>query len=486
MPLQISRTATETAALLRSKSISAVEVAQEALAQAKKTEPLVQGFLTLDEETVLQSAHEAQALLDSGNGGVLTGVPLAIKDNISTRGTLTTCASKILQDYVPPFDAGVIDFAKQTGMTLFGKTNLDEFAMGSSCESSAFHPSFNPWDTTRSPGGSSGGSAAVVAAGVVPLSLGSDTGGSVRMPAGLTGTVGFKPTYGRVSRYGLVAFASSLDQIGPFATNVEDCAMLSHVISGHDDRDSTSLRDAKIQLHGLKDGSLKGLKIAVPKETLGSEIQPGVADAVQSAIDTLIREGAEVTEVSVPTIPLGVATYYVIAPCEASSNLGRFDGVRYGPRMEGEGHVGAVASTRGQLFGHEVKARIMIGTYALSAGYYDAYYTQALKVRAQMAAEFENLYQSYDVVLSPTCPIVSFKIGELSADPMALKVLDYCTVPANMGGFPAISLPCGLSEGLPVGVHLMGPVMGDERLLQIAYSVEQALPAGFLQAPVLS
>jgi aspartyl-tRNA(Asn)/glutamyl-tRNA(Gln) amidotransferase subunit A len=486
MPLQTSRTAAQTAELLRSKSISAVEVAQEALAQAKKVEPQVRAFLTLDEDTVLDSAREAQARLDAGEGGLLTGVPIAIKDNISTKGTRTTCASKILETYVPPYDAGVIQFAKSSGMTLFGKTNLDEFAMGSSCESSAFHPSFNPWDTTRSPGGSSGGSAAVVAAGVVPLSLGSDTGGSVRMPASLTGTVGFKPTYGRVSRYGLVAFASSLDQIGPFATNVEDCAMISHVISGHDGRDSTSLVDAKIKLDGLKDGSLKGLKIAMPRETLGAEIQAGVSQSVDATIEALRREGAIVTEVSVPTIPLGVATYYVIAPCEASSNLARFDGVRYGTRLEGEGHIGAVASTRGKLFGHEVKARIMIGTYALSAGYYDAYYTQALKVRAQMAAEFEALFQDFDVVMSPTCPIVSFPVGELSADPMALKLLDYCTVPANMGGFPAISLPCGLSGGLPVGIHLMGPVMGDERLLQIAYAVEQALPAGFLEAPVLS
>jgi aspartyl-tRNA(Asn)/glutamyl-tRNA(Gln) amidotransferase subunit A len=262
--------------------------------------------------------------------------------------------------------------------------------------------------------------------------------------------------------------------------------MISHVISGHDGRDSTSLVDAKIKLDGLKDGSLKGLKIAMPRETLGAEIQAGVSQSVDATIEALRREGAIVTEVSVPTIPLGVATYYVIAPCEASSNLARFDGVRYGTRLEGEGHIGAVASTRGKLFGHEVKARIMIGTYALSAGYYDAYYTQALKVRAQMAAEFEALFQDFDVVMSPTCPIVSFPVGELSADPMALKLLDYCTVPANMGGFPAISLPCGLSGGLPVGIHLMGPVMGDERLLQIAYAVEQALPAGFLEAPVLS
>ncbi|MEZ5162898.1 MAG: amidase family protein [Fimbriimonadaceae bacterium] len=363
---------------------------------------------------------------------------------------------------------------KAAGMIIIGKTNLDEFAMGTSCENSAFFPSRNPWDPDRVPGGSSGGPAAAVAAEYVPLSLGSDTGGSIRQPASLCGIVGFKPTYGRISRYGLVAFGSSLDQIGPFARSVEDAAAISNIISGHDANDATSQPDSQIKLNGLKDGSLKGLKIAIPKQLFGEEIEEGVRHVIAQNIKTLELEGATVTEIDRPSINYGVTTYYIIAPAEASSNLGRYDGVRYGPRIDADGHIEAFSATRGSLFGKEVKLRIMVGTYALSAGYYDAYYHRAQQVRGLMAQEFERAYEEYDVIMSPSAPGVAFPVGGIQ-DQMALKLLDLCTIPANMGGFPSISLPSGLSEGLPVGLLLNGPVNGDERLLQISYAVEQAL-----------
>ncbi|MBI3722225.1 MAG: Asp-tRNA(Asn)/Glu-tRNA(Gln) amidotransferase subunit GatA, partial [Fimbriimonas ginsengisoli] len=366
-----------------------------------------------------------------------------------------------------------------------GKTNLDEFAMGTSTENSAFQVTRNPWDPTRSPGGSSGGSAAAVCAEMAPLGLGSDTGGSIRQPAALCGVVGFKPTYGRCSRYGLVAFASSLDQIGPLARTVEDAALLAEVVTGHDPRDSTSLPDSTIRSDGLKKSSLKGVRFALPKELFSDSNEPGVLEQVQAAIETLRREGAAFGEVSMPSIVYGVTTYYIIAPAEASSNLARFDGVRYGPRAEeGAEHVGVVERTRAEGFGHEVKARIMIGTYALSAGYYDAYYLRAQQVRSRMRREMDAVFQGCDAILSPTSPVVAFKIGELSKDPLALKLLDYCTIPANLGGNPGVSLNCGFSGGLPVGLQLVGPAMADERLLQIAYSVEQALPEAHRRPPV--
>ena len=471
-------TASELSARLQKREISARDVAIATLDRVERVDGQIGAFLTVDREWTLKSADAAQALLDRGEGTALTGIPIAIKDNISTEGVKTTCASKILAEYVPPYDASVILNLKTAGAILSGKTNLDEFAMGTSTEFSAFQLSHNPWDTTRSPGGSSGGSAAAVAAELSPISLGSDTGGSIRQPAALCGLVGFKPTYGRVSRYGLVAFASSLDQIGPFARTVEDVAMAAEVISGHCTQDSTSVPDAKISRADLKTGSLKGKKIALPKELFSDAINAGVRAKVDEAIETLKREGVEFAEVSVPSVSLGVTTYYIIAPAEASSNLGRYDGIRYGTRIEGVGHIGNVAKTRGELFGHEVKSRIIAGTYVLSAGYYDAFYLRAQKIRGLMAAEFESVFHEYDAVLSATSPVTAFKLGELLDDPLALKVLDLCTIPANMGGFPGISLNCGFSEGLPVGMQLMGPVMGDERLLQLAYLVESALGIG--------
>lgn len=417
-------------------------------------------------------------LLERGEGGALCGVPIALKDNLSTAGMRTTCASKILENYVPVYDATVVSRLAHEGVVSLGKTNLDEFAMGTSTENSAFQLTRNPWDEERSPGGSSGGSAASVAAEMAPLALGSDTGGSIRQPAALCGVVGFKPTYGRVSRYGLVAFASSLDQIGPFARCVEDVALLANAISGRDPLDSTSRPGPPIGVSDLKAGSLRGLKIGIPVDMYSAD--QGVSDQVSSVMEevrgALSREGADFVEVATPSVRFGVTTYYIIAPAEASSNLARYDGIRYGPRAEGEGHIQVVERTRGRFFGHEVKARIMIGTYALSSGYYDAYYLKAQAVRKLMTAEFEQAMRGVDCLLSPTSPVTAFKIGELSGDPMALKVLDYCTIPANLGGFPAISLNAGFADGLPVGLQLMMPNMQDERLLQIAYAVEQALP----------
>jgi len=473
--------AAELAAMLREKKVSAVEVAEAYLKRIEEQDPKYGCFLTVDPEFTLESARAADAKIAEGEVGPLTGVPVALKDNMSTKGLRTTCASKILSDYIPPYDASIVLRLKAEGSVILGKTNLDEFAMGTSTEFSAYQLTRNPWDTQRSPGGSSGGSAAAVGAELAPVSLGSDTGGSIRQPAALCGVVGFKPTYGRVSRYGLIAFGSSLDQIGPLARSVEDAALLSQVISGHDSFDSTSLNMAPIQIGHIRDGSLKGLKVALPKELFSDTNDPGVLAAVHAAIDKLKLEGVQFSEITLPSIAYGVTTYYIIAPAEASSNLARFDGVRYGPRSEGAGHIGMMERTRAEGFGHEVKVRIMIGTYALSAGYYDAYYLKAQQVRALMRNEFDKAFQDYDFILSPTSPSPAFKLGELKQDPMALKLLDYCTIPANLGGNPAISLNCGFCQKdgvkLPVGLQLMAANLEDERLLQTAFCVEKTLSA---------
>lgn len=478
-------TAAELAQRIASREVGCVEVAQAFLDRIDSLDSKLGCFLTVDREGALAQALGTQASVDRGVAGPLAGVPIALKDNLSTDGIETTCASKILKGYIPPFDATVVSKVKQAGMTILGKSNLDEFAMGTSTENSAFQLTRNPWDLQRSPGGSSGGSAAAVAAELAPLALGSDTGGSVRQPAALCGVVGFKPTYGRCSRYGLIAFGSSLDQVGPFGKTVEDVALISEAISGHDPMDGTSLPIGPIRSTDLKSRTLKGLKVALPKELFGHGIQSGVAEQIQSAIELLKKEGVEFTEMSIPSVSYGVTTYYIIAPAEASSNLARFDGVRFGPRSEGKGHIGVVERTRAEGFGHEVKTRIMIGTYALSAGYYDAYYVRAQQVRSMMQQEFNKAFQEYDVVLSATSPIPAFKLGELHDDPMALKMLDFCTIPANMGGMPGISINCGFTEGLPVGLQLVGAPLDDEKLLQIAYSIEQALPTA-TQRPSIS
>jgi aspartyl-tRNA(Asn)/glutamyl-tRNA(Gln) amidotransferase subunit A len=462
---------------LDAREFSAVEVAQAYLDRIAAEDGRYGCFLTVCGERALADARAAQERLDLGEAASLTGIPVAVKDIVSTSGVRTTCGSRILENYVPPFESSATQRLRDAGAVLLGKTNLDEFAMGASTETSAFQTTRNPWDPDRSPGGSSGGSAAAVSAELAPVALGTDTGGSIRQPASLCGVVGFKPTYGRVSRYGLVAFASSLDQIGPMARTVEDAALLAEAVSGHDPRDSTSLRMPPISSSGLKSGNLKGARLALPKELWGSSNDPGVLEQCEAALDLLKSGGAEVGEVSLPSIAYGVTTYYIIAPAEASSNLARFDGIRFGPSESGKGHIEAVEATRGKLFGHEVKCRIMIGTYALSAGYYDAYYVKAQQVRAVMRHEFERTFQEYDFIVSPTSPVPAFKIGELSADPLALKLLDYCTIPANMGGFPAISINCGFTRGLPVGFQLVGPVLADEKVLQAAYCAERAFGA---------
>lgn len=471
---------------MRRREIGAREVLAHYLDRIERLDPEIGAFLAVDRDRAMAAAEAAQSLIDRGEGGPLAGVPVAVKDNISTAGLRTTCASRILENYVPPFDATVVERLRAGGCVVLGKTNLDEFAMGTSTENSAFQKTRNPWDMACSPGGSSGGSAAAVAGGLAPLALGSDTGGSIRQPAALCGVVGFKPTYGRASRYGLVAFGSSLDQIGPFARSVRDAALLAEAITGHDPRDSTSLDAPPVRADALEGRSLRGARIALPRELFGEAIQPGVRRVVDDAIARLAQEGAVLEEVSTPAVAVGVTTYYIIAPAEASSNLARFDGVRYGPRREGGGHVDVVAKTRGELFGHEVKARIMIGTYALSAGYYDAYYVRAQQVRAEMAREFDAVFANFDAVMSPTSPTVAFGLGELSGDPLALKMLDLCTIPANMGGYPAISINGGFAEGLPVGIQLMGPAMGDEALLALALAVERALPEAQSASPLMA
>ncbi len=472
----VTLSATELARKLAAREVSAVEVAREHLDAIFDRNADYGAFLHVCEEVAMDMAQSAQLRIDAGTAGPLAGVPIALKDNLSTRGIPTTCASRILEGYMPPYDATVVSKIREAGMVIVGKTNMDEFAMGTSTENSAFFPARNPVDVTRSPGGSSGGSAAAVAGFLSPLALGSDTGGSIRQPAALCGIVGFKPTYGRCSRYGLVAFASSLDQIGPLARTVEDAAVLSSLLTGPDLNENTSIQSGPTDVSTLKNGSLKGCRIGLPKQFFGDSMDAGVLSSVNLAIERFRAEGAEFVDLDLPSIQYGVTTYYIIAPAEASSNLGRFDGVRFGPQLEAAaGHIEMVERTRGQLFGHEVKARIMIGTYALSAGYYDAFYVKAIQVRDLMRTEFANAFESVDLVLGPTSPIPAFKLGELSGDPMALKLLDFCTIPANLLGAPAISIPCGHTNGLPVGLHLQADVGQDEKLLQYAFCAEQLL-----------
>jgi len=410
----------------------------------------------------------------------LDGIPYALKDNICARGLPCTCGSRILEGFVPPYDATVAARLRLAGARLMGKTNMDEFAMGSSCEHSAFFPTANPWRMDLVPGGSSGGSAAAVAADLIPFALGSDTGGSVRQPAAFCGVVGLKPTYGLVSRYGLVAFASSLDQIGPITKDVTDCALVLSAIAGHDPLDSTSARAAPRDYAACLDSEIKGLRLGVPREYMGEGIQPGVREAVERALGLLEGLGAEVVECSLPHTGYAVATYYVIAPAEASSNLARYDGVRYGYRAPedaagaGDDLLAMYERTRTRGFGEEVRRRIMIGTYVLSAGYYDAYYLQAQKVRTLVWRDFDEAFGSVDALVGPTAPTVAFPIGSKTADPLEMYLNDVFTLPVNLAGIPAISVPCGLSDGLPVGLQFTGPLMGEPLLLRLAYAYETA------------
>ena len=462
---------------LVNKERSAVEIAQEALKRIESIDPTIKSFLHVTADRALAQAEQVDAQIAAGEDiGLLAGIPIGIKDNMCTKGIPTTCASRILENFVPPYESTVTGKLLDTGAVMVGKTNLDEFAMGGSTENSAFHLTMNPWDVERVPGGSSGGSAAAVAAQECVVSLGSDTGGSIRQPASFCGVVGMKPTYGLVSRYGLVAFASSLDQIGPFARSVEDAAVLLQAIAGHDPKDSTSL-NVKIPDYtkALKPKLKKGTKVGVIKETFGEGLDADVKAAMDGAIAQLKDMGAKIQDISCPTFTYGIPTYYIIAPSEASANLARYDGVRYGVRKENaEDLMEMYTKTRAEGFGPEVKRRIMIGTYALSAGYYDAYYLKAQKVRTLIKQDFETAFESVDVLLSPTAPTTAFKAGEKD-DPLSMYLLDLMTIPVNLAGLPAISIPCGFdSKGLPIGMQLIGNVLQEETVLHVAHAYEKA------------
>ena len=473
MPELYDLTASDACELLTRGEISARELTIALLERIEAVEPKVRAFLTVTADAALAQADAVDAARAAGETlGPLAGVPIALKDNLCTRGVKTTAGSKILHNFIPPYDATVVARLKAAGAVLIGKANLDEFAMGSSTENSGFHTSRNPWDLERVPGGSSGGSAAAVAAQMTPLALGSDTGGSIRQPAALCGIVGMKPTYGRVSRYGLIAYASSLDQIGPLTKDVRDCALLLNVICGHDPLDSTSTEVPVPDFVMTCGGSLKGLRVGVPKEYFGQGVTTPVAATVRAAIDRLTDLGATAEECSLPYTEHALAAYYILAPAECSSNLARFDGVKYGLRSkELAGHIGLTEKTRDEGFGDEVKQRIMIGTYALSAGYYDAYYRRAQQVRTLIRQDFDRAFETFHVLLTPTTPSPAFRIGE-KADPLEMKLADVCTLPVNMAGLPGISLPCGFVEGLPVGMQLIGKAYDEETLLRVAHAYE--------------
>jgi aspartyl-tRNA(Asn)/glutamyl-tRNA(Gln) amidotransferase subunit A len=466
----------EARALLGKKEISSVELTQHILKRIEALEPRVKSFVTVMPEVALEQAKAADTAIAAGNIAPLTGIPMAIKDVICTKGIKTTCSSKMLANYVPAYDATVMQKLYAVGAVLVGKANMDEFAMGSSTENSAFFTTHNPWDLTRVPGGSSGGSAAAVACGEAVFSLGSDTGGSIRQPAGFTSLVGMKPTYGRVSRYGLVAFASSLDQIGPLTLDVTDCALVMNVISGWDNCDSTSVHLPVPDYTRCFTEDLKGLRIGIPKEYFVKGMQPGVESAMKVAIARLEELGASVDwEVSLPHTSYALAVYYIIAPSEASANLARYDGVKYGYSYPDTDNMWeAMEKTRQFGFGAEVKRRIMLGTYALSAGYYDAYYLKAQKVRTLIRREFDEAFGKYDVLVTPTSPTVPFKIGEKTDNPLEMYLSDVCTLPINIAGVPAISIPAGFDNNLPIGMQIIGKPFAEETILRTAYAYEQA------------
>ncbi|MFZ3384721.1 MAG: Asp-tRNA(Asn)/Glu-tRNA(Gln) amidotransferase subunit GatA [Candidatus Methanoperedens sp.] len=446
---------------------SSEEIVAEYLERIEKSK--LNAFITVAKESALLRARDIDS---NGHDGPLAGIPVAIKDNISTKGIATTCASKILTGYIPPYDAHVIEKLKNAGAIIIGKANMDEFAMGSSTETSFYGPTLNPWDTTRVPGGSSGGSAAAVAGGEAPLSLGSDTGGSVRCPASFCGVVGLKPTYGVISRYGLISYANSLEQIGPFATSVRNVTTLFDVISGYDPRDSTSF-DRETNYSSALINDVKGLKIGVPEEYFAEGTDKNVEKSVRDAINTLEELGATSIEVKMPHTKYALSAYYVIAMSEASSNLARFDGMRYGLRTEDSDWHSTFSQVRAAGFGDEVKRRILLGTYALSAGYHDKYYLKALKIRTLIKQDFEQAFKDVDVLITPTMPYPAFKIGEKIDDPISLYLADVDTVPINLAGVPSISLPCGFSGGLPIGMQVIGKHFDEAAILRTAFAFEE-------------
>ena len=468
----LNLTAYELAEKIAAREVSAGEAAEIANARVEETEDDVHAFVTVTPELAIERAERVDTRMKNGGVKFWEGVPIAVKDVLSTRGVRTTCGSKILEDFEPLYEASAL-LKYGEDMVVVGKANCDEFAMGSSTENSAYGPSRNPWHLGRVPGGSSGGSAAAVAAGEGWWSLGTDTGGSVRQPAALCGIVGLKPTYGRVSRYGLIAFASSLDQIGPMTRDVRDSALLLQAIAGHDPRDSTSTNVEVPDYLAVLEGGVAGLRVGVVNELMGEGIEPGVREVVERVARDLEGAGAEVGEVSLPHSRYGLAAYYIIAPAEVSSNLARFDGVRYGYRAPAEGVHEMYRRTREEGFGDEAKRRIMLGTYALSSGYYDAYYAQAQKVRTKIIEDFRAAFSRYDVLVSPTSPTVAFGIGEKIDDPLAMYYQDLCTIPVNLAGIPAISVPGELSEELPVGIQLMSDHFTEPMLLRAARAVEE-------------
>ena len=463
-----NQTVAEIADAVRSKKVSAVEVAKTFLARVAKVDAKIGSYYRVDEKGALASAQAVDDKIARGQDpGPLGGVPIALKDLFVTKGVETTAGSKILQGWVPPYDGTAVRKLREAGACNLGKLSMDEFAMGSSNENSAYGPVRNPWDLSRVPGGSSGGSSAAVAAGLAAATLGTDTGGSIRQPASLTNTVGLKPTYGRVSRYGVVAFASSLDQVGPFGKTALDCALMLEAIAGHDPHDSTSLENPVPRYRDSVNESAKGLRIGVPEEYF-SKAPPAMAKTVMDAIDALVQEGATKVPVKLPHTEYGIAAYYIVATAEASSNLARYDGVRYGLRVESENLLTMYNRTRAAGFGPEVKRRIMLGTYALRSGYYDAYYLKAQKVRTLIARDFKQAFATCDVIMTPTSPTVAFKLGEKSDNPLEMYLSDIYTIPCNLAGLPGMSVPCGFIDKLPVGLQILGPALGEPVMFRAA------------------
>jgi aspartyl-tRNA(Asn)/glutamyl-tRNA(Gln) amidotransferase subunit A len=479
--------AAEMAVALRRGEVTPAQLLDDARGQVRRLDPGLNSFLAHTDELADRQAERAAAMLrdEPAAAGPLCGIPIALKDVLCLEGYPTTAGSRLLEGFRPPYTATTVERLLAAGAVPVGKTNCDEFAMGSSTENSAYGPVGNPWDVERVPGGSSGGSAAAVAAGMVPISYGTDTGGSIRQPASLCGVVGFKPTYGRVSRYGLIAFASSLDQIGPFAQTVEDAAAAYTAVAGHDPRDSTSLRDALDDPGAALHAGVQRMRLGVPREYMGEGLEPGVRQRVSEAIAVLEGLGASIEEVSLPSTDLGLSTYYIIAPAECSSNLARYDGVRFGRRVERPSVTETLLRTRGEGFGWEVERRVMLGTYALSSGYYDAYYRRAQKVRTLIAREFDSVFERVDALVCPTSPKVAFVKGAIQ-NPVEMYLNDALTIPVNLAGLPGISLPCGFSEGLPVGLQVIAPRLGDARVFQVAAAYERATEWHTQRAPMVA
>ena len=475
MPELWQLSVSEASRLLARREISSAELTDAVLERIAAVDSRLSAYITVTADLARRQAAAADRRIAAGNAAPLTGVPMQVKDLLCTNGVPTTCASRMLAEYVPVYDATAVARLRAQDAVLLGKGNMDEFGMGSSTENSDFFPTRNPWDTARVPGGSSGGSAAAVAAGAAPFALGTDTGGSIRQPAAFCGVTGLKPTYGRVSRYGLVAYASSLDQIGPLARDAADCALVLQAIAGHDPRDATSLPDAVPDYIAALTGDIAGLRLGVPQEYFGDGMDAGVRAAVTAAIDRLADLGAEIHEVSLPTTEYALACYYIIAPSECSANLARYDGVKYGYSHQGEGDLWqAMERTRQHGFGAEVKRRIMLGAFALSSGYYDAYYLKAQQARTLIRQDFARVFDEVDALVAPVSPVAAFPIGERVDDPLRMYLVDIYTLPVNIAGLPAMSVPCGFADGLPVGLQLIGPHLSEPALLNIAHSYQQA------------